>query len=374
MKILIAPMNYISKNLSCAYKIKRLAQAFDDVAIVGNAEYHNKNYPFFPTKTLRYSSLRLNQNNKLEIKSFDEFLYHYKLLDKLTCIEEIETIIKAINEYKPQAIYTHYNLNAIIAALLTNTKCYGTYSYYLHRKTINAKAINALNRILSHYQLPQVLSLNELYEKLDHKFIFSSANYQPVVEDEKTTFVGEDIDDICSSYDKHIVVSLANAIIPEKKQIKIIKEAFLHGPFDVDMCSNKTVYDEYNLHISNNLIMSKSLKDASVFIHDGSDVNTYLALQYRVPQIIITNNFYTHQANASIMYKNNGAFRLSQSLFNVKYIYEDFKALIDNDKYQRNMQELAAYFQPYGGCAKIKAIIEQTNKNDQEDQSTRNEL
>lgn len=357
MKILIAPMNYISKNLSCAHKIKRLAQAFDNAAIMGNPEYHNKNIPFYLIKNIRYSSFRLNQNNKLEIKSFDEFLYHYKMLDKISCIEEIETMIKAIKEYKPDAIYSHYNINAIIAAQLTNTKCYGTYSYYLHRKTIYAKGISALNRILSYYQLPQVLSLHELYEKLDHRFIFSSLNYQPIPVDDKTTFVGEDLDDICSSYDKKIVVNLANAIISDNKQLKIIKEAFMHSPYDVQMYSPRLSLQAYNFHVADNLIMSSVLKDACVFIHDGSDINTYLALQYRIPQIIISNNFYPHQANASIMYKNNGAFRLSQSLFSVKYIYEDFKALVDDPKYQKNMQELATYFQQFGGCKKIKEII-----------------
>ena len=358
MKILIAPINYISKNLSCAYKIKRLAQTFDNVAIMGSSEYHNKNYPFYLIKTNNYSNFKLNQNNKLEIKSFDEFLYKYKMLDKITCIQEIDNMLEIIKEYKPDAIYSHYNINAIIAAFLTNTKCYGTYNYYIHRNIINEKAINALNRILSYYQLPQVLSLNELYAKLNHKFIFSTQELQPIPLDGKTTFVGEDIDDITSTYNQKIVIDLTNSLISPNTQLKVIKESFLYGPYDVQMYSPNTIYHAYNFDINNNLIMTSALKDAAVFIHDGSDINTYLALQYRIPQIIITNNFYPHQANASMMYKNNCAFRLSQSLFNVKYIYEDFKALVDNPKYQTNIQRLANELKEYGGSKIIKEIID----------------
>lgn len=362
MKILIAPINYISKNLSCAYKIKRLAQTFDNVAIMGSSEYHNKNYPFYLIQTKNYSNFKLNQNNKLEIKSFDEFLYKYNMLDKINCIQEINNMIEIIKEYKPDAIYTHFNINAIIAALLTNTKCYGTYNYYIHRNIINEKAINALNRLLSYYQLPQVLSLNELYAKLEHKFIFSTQELQPIPLDGKTTFVGEDIDDICSTYKQKIVIDLTNSLINYNTQLKVIKESFLYGPYDVQMYSPNTIYHAYNFDINNNLIMSSALKDAAVFIHDGSDINTYLALQYRIPQIIITNNFYSHQANASMMYKNNCAFRLSQSLFNVKYIYEDFKALVDNPKYKTNIQNLANELKRYGGSNKIKEIIDSENQ------------
>ena len=76
-------------------------------------------------------------------------------------------------------------------------------------------------------------------------------------------------------------------------------------------------------------------------------------------QIIITNSFDHHISNANMMIKNNCAFKLSETLYNVKYLYESFRALLDNNKYQHNIDDLASNLDLGGTNKIIETINEQ---------------
>lgn len=343
MKCLLIPISFISKNLSDTSLVKALTRAFDEVAICANEEYEVEGITFFPLTKPSLSTYRLNKANQVDINSFDDYLYQYNLTDKKFLINEIETICEAIDEYKPDIIYSHNNISAIITAKIFNLPCFSTYSYLINRHSINRKAINNINYVLAHYQMAQVLNIPELYASVKHKFVFNLSKYEPIDSDD-ITYVGKILDNLCSTYQKNIVVNLPNTLISEKKQLKVIKESFMNSTYQVEMYGRKYPGNYANIHVSNNLMLHSALANAQVFIHDGSNNNIDLGLQYQVGQIIIPNHFNHHGFNADYMCEENCAFRLSQSLFNVKYLYESFKALVDNPKYIENMQNLRLEF------------------------------
>ena len=74
-----------------------------------------------------------------------------------------------------------------------------------------------------------------------------------------------------------------------------------------------------------------------------------------------TINIDHHISNANMMIKNNCAFKLSETLYNVKYLYESFRALLDNNKYQHNIDDLASNLDLGGTNKIIETINEQVN-------------
>ena len=355
MKCLVIPIGYINNNLSPVARIKRLVTGFDNAAIYGQKEYQVKNVKFYQSDDLKLNNYIINSNNKKNIHSFDEYLYVYKMINYHYAINEIKNILKVIDDYKPDVIFSYDNIYAIIASKIANITCYSSYSSFINKKqTVYPKAIICINKILSYYKLPQILCIADLYDNVKYKFVYSSFDYQPIIDD-NIIYVGYDNTYPVYEKNKVIVVSIANSLISANKQLRVIKQTFKDSPYEVYI-QNKNFVNQANIHSNNKLMLNNYLSKAIVFIHDGSDINTDLALNYHMNQIIITNSFDHHISNANMMIKNNCAFKLSETLYNVKYLYESFRALLDNNKYQTNIDALAKSLD-LGGTNKIIETI-----------------
>ena len=119
---------------------------------------------FFLAQKLRVSS-------KKAVRSFDEVLFLTGNLDYKYLKKSVASIRKAIHEFKPDMVYSEFNISAIIAAKKEGLPLYITVSLptqfaYAH----NLKLARGLNRVLNELELPVVEAPVKLFDWEDKCF------------------------------------------------------------------------------------------------------------------------------------------------------------------------------------------------------------
>ena len=122
---------------------------------------------FFLAQKLRVSS-------KMAVRSFDEVLFLTGNLDYKYLKKSVASIRKAIHEFKPDKVYSEFNISAIIAAKKEGLPLYITVSLptqfeYAH----DLKLSRGLNRLLNELKLPGVESPVKLFDWADKSFCMS---------------------------------------------------------------------------------------------------------------------------------------------------------------------------------------------------------
>ena len=176
MKILIVPMSAIAETAGPVSRCKLLAEAFQnngiETATCMAADINFKiidnipNYfldipmPFGLPKVIASRMFPLAQKLGLTARktvgSFDEVLLMTGNLDYKYLKRSVASVRNAVNDFKPDVIYSEFNISAMIAARLENIPLWTTVSYptqpsYAH----NARLAAGLNKLLEEYHIPQ---------------------------------------------------------------------------------------------------------------------------------------------------------------------------------------------------------------------------
>ena len=119
---------------------------------------------------------KLGLTSKKTVKSFDEVLHITGNLDYKYLKKSVESVRRAIKEYKPDIVYSEFNISAIIAARLEGIRLFTTVSYPTqHEYAHNEKLTVGLNRLLKEQGLDQLDSALQLFDWADKKFCPSIA-------------------------------------------------------------------------------------------------------------------------------------------------------------------------------------------------------
>ena len=172
--------------------------------------------------------------------------------------------------FKPDVVYSEFNISAIIAAKKEGLPLYITVSLptqfeYAH----DLKLSRGLNRLLNELELPNVESPVKLFDWADKCFCMSIRELEPI---EKTNVV------FCGSLNPvtntstsgkrdKILVYMGNGTVSAKRMLRVIMDAFAASPYEVYIASaylNKM--DLANIHVAPRWEFEQLLDEAVLFI------------------------------------------------------------------------------------------------------------
>ena len=304
---------------------------------------------------------KLGITERKTVRSFDEVLNLTGNLDYRYLKKSVEQISEAIEDFKPDVVYSEFNISAIIAAKHKGVKLAATVSYPTQHDYANDPGLaGGLNRLLSEFKMEKPGSALKLFELPDMRFCLSIEELEPF--DDRVIFCGvlKDIQRKEAERNK-VLVYMGNGTVSAEKTAGVIKEAFKDMGYEVYFATTylpeKT---EGNLHIAKRWDFNTMLDEAVLFINHGGQNSIADGLIHGVPQIVIPGKVFERRYNAKMLKENKAGVCMSAGDFTadrLKHIAE--KAAVSG-RMRENAKLLGDKLLNKGG---IKLIAESIKEN-----------
>ncbi|WP_043890881.1 glycosyltransferase [Paenibacillus sp. Aloe-11] len=350
MKVLISPMSAMVETKGPFSRTTLLANECikrgHEVALCApeDANYHSihkvKNYyapvpsllgtPVFIGKSMLKIFQSLGIQPKKKANSFEDVLHFIGAINRRYFLKDVSSIRKAIQEFKPDVMYSEFRISAIVAARLEKVKIATGFSYPVQKSfASNPEYSKGVNKYLKDNGLNKVESVLEIFDWADVKIIPSSYELEPVG-GEDIAFVGplsapEGTD--AKTEKNKIIAYMGNGVITPKQVIKELTKAFEGSDYEVYIASEQVKpFEENNIIVNKKFDFSKLMPEARVYINHGGQNSIMTGLIYGVPQIVCPGGVFERRYNASSVAKLNAGVLLEAHDFN----YETIRRIVDD--------------------------------------------
>lgn len=297
------------------------------------------------------------------VDSFDQVLFmtgnlNYKYLRK-----SVASVRKAIRDHKPDFVYSEFNISACIAARKENVPLYCTVSFPTqHEFAHRSKYAKGLNKLLKELELPPVESALRVFDWAYKSFCPSIRRFEPI-DKENIYYCGALREAAANDMDKaardKIVVYMGNGTISAKRMLKVIREAFKEGKYEVYIASSYLKKEDCGkLHVAPRWDFNKLLDEAVLFINHGGQNSIVDGLLHSVPQIVVPGKVFERKYNAVCILDNHAGMVIEQSDFNARLVRKAAEKIISNDRMYRAALKLGNEFRTAGGLQTIIREIE----------------
>ena len=373
MKILIVPMAAMAETSGPTGRCRLLAEGFRDAGMeTATCKARDVNYKTIPgiqdyyldtpmpfglpraiaSRTFPIAR-KLGITSRKTVNSFDEVLWFTGNLDYRYLKKSVESVRKAIRDFRADAVYSEFNISAIIASKIENIPLYATVSYptqheFAHRSDL----AGGLNKFLAEYGLPEVDSALQLFDRADKSFCPSIRKLEPIEKD-SVHYCGAlksvSLKEPSSSRDK-ILVYMGSGTISPKKMQDVMKNAFAGSSYQVYIASASLKEETVdNIHIARRWDFGTMLDEAALFINHGGQNSIVDGLLHGVPQIMVPGKVFERKYNADSIVRNNAGVVVSVADFNPVYIRDAAEQAIRSKEMAANATALGKELAETGG-------------------------
>ena len=378
MRALVVPMAAMAETSGPSGRCKILAEGFRDAGIetaaciakdvnykemVGIHNYHLEvpmplGLPKFIASHTFPIAQKLGITSKKTVNSFDEVLWLTGNLDYRYLKASVESVRKAIRDFKPDVVYSEFNISAIIASRIEQTPLAVTVSYptqheYAHRPEL-AKGIN---KILSDSGIKETESALKLFDWADRSFCPSIYELEPIEKPDvhfcgalKTLHSAER-----AATRNKILVYMGNGTVSPGRMVNIISDAFKDSKYDVYFASaSLKEMNDGNIHVAKRWNFDELLDEAVLFINHGGQNSMVDGLLHGVPQMMIPGKVFERKYNADSVAENGAGVVIPVENIDPAHIREVSEQIIQSKEMSANAAALGAKLADAGG---IRAII-----------------
>ena len=360
-KILIVPMSAIAETSGPVTRCLKLVQAYREAGyeaatcmaedvnyrpIPGVANYF-LDIPMplgLPEAVAKHTFLlaqKFGITSRKEVKSFDDVLHITGNYDYAYLKKSVASIRAAIKDFKPDIVYSEFNISAIIAAKAEGVKLYATVSYptryeYAH----NDKLAGGLRRILSEMKLPDAESALKLFEWADRRFCMSIKELEPFEDNVEFCGAMRQVQRRDCARNK-ILVYMGNGTVSAKKMKLEIIRAFEGNGYEVYIASSYLKEETRgNIHIAHRWNFGELLDEAVLFINHGGQNSIVDGLIHGVPQLMVPGKVFERKFNAESVARNKAGVAIPHGKWNHIRIRKEAEILIGSDEVRKNAGEL----------------------------------
>ena len=385
MKIMIVPMAALAETHGPVSRCRTLALGFSDAGyetatcmaedvnyktIEGVPNYYlDVPMPLglpraIATKTFPVAQ-KLGITSRKTVKSFDQVLQLTGNLDYGYLKKSVSSIRKAINEYRPDAVYSEFNISAIIAAKKEGIPLYLTVSYptqheYAHEKGLERE----VNRLLEELQIPRVDSALRLFDWADKRFCMSIRELEPI-DKPGIVYCGAlktvNLSSASSGKRNKIAVYMGNGTVSAKDVLRVIRSAFAGSGYEVYIASAYLKERRIdNINVAPRWDFNSILDEAVLFINHGGQNSVVDGLLHGVPQIIVPGKVFERRYNASCLADNNAGAVIDHQKFRADHISEVADRILNSPEMADSSAMLGKKLRQAGG---INTMIRNCNPN-----------
>lgn len=295
------------------------------------------------------------------VHSFEEVLHITGAIDRKYFAEDVSCIRKAIQSFKPDVIYSEFNLSAIVAAKMENIKVATGYSYPVQKiYAANPEYSKGVTSYLKENKLPEIESVLDIFNWADLKIVPSAFQVEPI-RDDNVVFTGPlfSLPNNVENGKRNKIISYINASLGAKKVINELTEAFLNAEYEVYISTEEaTPFINNNIIVDKRFDFSKLMPEAIAYLNHGGQNSIMTGLIYGVPQIMCPGNVFERIYNADSIVNLDAGIKLSQEEFNSERIKEIINEFQSNPQRSNNSKNAGQELMTLGGIQKAIAVLE----------------
>ena len=297
------------------------------------------------------------------VHSFEEVLWLTGTLAYSYERESVQVIRDFIQSERPDLVYSEFNLPVIIAAEVEGVPCVGTASYPTQVAYASSPGkAGGVRRLLGELGLPQVSSSLELFSRMEHRFVPSCPQLEPL-EGEDVTFCGflngaAQATTQASEYERDaVVIYMGTGSIPSKTLERVARELASRMGVEVFLAGVGTSeVHEGSPHRAPRFDFSMLLPRARVFVNHGGQNSVMDALAYGVPQVIYPGKVFERRFNAESIQKAGAGIRSDS--FDADHLIDAIERLASDVSTIQKASELRTVLTSLGGTSTIVSQVE----------------
>ena len=305
---------------------------------------------------------RLGLMGRKPVHSFEEVLWLTGALDERYTRAAVDALRAHMRAIRPDAVYSEFNLAAIIAARAEGIPCVGSASQPTTASYASKPRKSAgIRRLLREMGMPAPASSLSILEGMRRRFIPSCPTLEPRV-GERAVYCGflDEPPVLTATPRDCALVYLGAGSVPAGVAVRTGRElaeaigcdVFVAGtPEATQVSGGQTVYCAPRFDVAD------LLPRARVFVHHGGQNSMMDALSYEVPQVIVPGRVFERQFNAEAV--ENARCGLSVRASQPALIARAARTLVDEPALTSGIRGLRAELSSLGGVARIVREVEE---------------
>ena len=317
-----------------------------------------------PEAIARYTfplASRLGLMGRKPVHSFEEVLWLTGSLDyRYSCVV-VEKLREFMRRWRPDVVYSEFNLAAVIAARAEGIPCVGSGS----QPTTAAYASNprkseGIRRLLREMGMPAPASSLTILEGMKRRFIPSCLTLEPRA-GERATYCGflNEPPALTAAPRDCAVVYFGSGSVPAGVAVRVGRQLSSALGCDAYVAGvPEAVYAAagHEVHCAPRLNFADLLPRAQVFVHHGGQNSMMDALAYEVPQVVVPGRVFERQFNADAVERTRCG--LSACAPKPALIAEAVLRLIDEPALTSGIRGVRDELSELGGTERIVREVE----------------
>lgn len=306
---------------------------------------------------------RLGLMGRKPVHSFEEVLWLTGSLDYRYSCAVAEKLREFIQTWRPDVVYSEFNLAAVIAARAEGIPCMGSGS----QPTTAAYASNprksaGIRRLLREMGMPAPASSLTILEGMKRRFIPSCPSLEPEAGERAIYcgFLGEVPQLDARSTDRDCAVGyLGSGSVPAGVAVRVGRQISSALGCDVYVAGvPEAVYAVagHKVHCAPRLNFAELLPRARVMVHHGGQNSMMDALAYDVPQVVVPGRVFERQFNADAVERTRCG--LSVRAPKLALIAEAALRLVNETSLSAGLPKLRDELSALGGTERIVREVE----------------
>lgn len=305
---------------------------------------------------------RLGLNRHASITSFDDVLKLTGNTDRRYLARAVEQLRRIIHDGCFDAVYSEFNLAAIIAGKAENVPIFGTTSFPTQPSFASDPSSAAdLNRVLRSLSMDPVRSPEDILLMPSIRFVPSCCELEPFPTDSPVVFTGPFIKlpaRVPEAPRDAIVAYFGNGTITPRRGFTVLAEALQGSGFDLYVAGLPESH-AVHLHTAPRLDFAKLLPRAAVFVNHGGQNSVMDGIAYGAPQLICPGKVFERHFNADATVRNGLGISLEHERFDVAGVRKAIERLVDGrEKFQEAAAVLRGELSALGSATKVLDVME----------------
>ena len=307
---------------------------------------------------------RLGLMGRKPVHSFEEVLWLTGSLDyRYSCVV-VDKLREFMRTWRPNVVYSEFNLAAIIAARAEGIPCVGSGSQPTTASyASNPRKSSGIRRLLREMGMPAPASSLSILEGMKCRFIPSCPTLEPRAGERAVYcgFLGDvpKMDDHSTDRDC-AVVYLGSGSVPAGVAARVGRQVSSALGCDAYVAGvPEAVYtaDGREIHCAPRLNFVELLPRARVMVHHGGQNSMMDALAYEVPQVVVPGRVFERQFNAEAVERTHCG--LSVRAPKPAHIAEAALRLVNEVALSGGLTKLRDELSALGGTERIVSEVEE---------------
>ena len=304
---------------------------------------------------------RLGLMGRKPVHSFEEVLWLTGALDERYTRAAVDALRAHMRAIRPDAVYSEFNLAAIIAARAEGIPCVGSASQPTTASyASNPRKSAGIRRLLREMGMPAPASSLTVLEGMRRRFIPSCPTLEPRA-GERAVYCGflDEPPALTPTPRDCALVYLGAGSVPAGVAVRAgreLAEALGCDVFVAGVSEAVQAVGDHEVTCAPRFDVAELLPRARVFVHHGGQNSMMDALSYEVPQVIVPGRVFERQFNAEAV--ENVRCGLTVRASQPALIARAARALVDEPALTSGIRGLRAELTSLGGTKRIVREVE----------------